>query len=147
MPPRKSTIHKARNLLLTEGYLTKRQNGHAPKWIVFARTMMRRGYAIRLYEAQRTVSKYLTVTDGQKEFKVRFSDHAPIPEREANGDCDFFVGHTNFAKTTTNDALKAALLFFGAFGGDGIAPPKVTPEQIEAFQRSKVAELFEDLTV
>jgi hypothetical protein len=153
MPPRKSITRKARNLLLTEDYLASRESGlrgagyGAPKWMLFARVMMRRGFQVRLYEAQRTVSKYVTVTNGQKAFKVRFSDHAPIFEREANGDCDFFVGHTNFGKTSTNDALKATMLFFGEFGGEGIAPERPSPDKIEAYQRERYAMEFEDLTV
>lgn len=150
---RRRDKNKARNLFITEEYLDAREKAcrgvgyGSPKWILFCRVMLRRGFTIRLYEAQRTVSKYVTVMRDEKAFKVRFSDHAPIFEREANGDCDFFVGHTNFGKTSTNDALKATMLFFGEFGGEGVAPERPSPDKIEAYQRERYAMEFEDLTV
>lgn len=85
-----------------------------PKWMLFSATMLRRGFRVKLYEAKRTVSKYVTVLDNNgKKFKVRFSDHKPIPMREFTGDCDFFVGRNNWETNTTNDALRAVFMHFG----------------------------------
>ena len=82
------------------------------KWIIFAEELLHKGFKISLYEARRTFSKYLTVEKDGKYFKVRFSNHKPIKERELNNDCDFFVGVTNYKVTTTEDALKAVYNFF-----------------------------------
>lgn len=84
-----------------------------PKYIEFCETMLNAGFQVDLYEARRTVSKYVTVYAAGKEYKVRFSNHKPIREREARGDCDFFVGKTNYATTNTAQAVKATLKFFG----------------------------------
>lgn len=73
---------------------------------------MNKGFKVSLYEARRTFSKYLTVERDEKKFKVRFSNHKPIKEREENNDCDFFVGVTNYKVTTTEDALKSVYTFF-----------------------------------
>ena len=82
------------------------------KWIIFAEELLNKGFKVSLYEARRTFSKYLTVEKDGKYFKVRFSNHKPIKERELNNDCDFFVGVTNYKVTTTEDALKAVYTFF-----------------------------------
>lgn len=82
------------------------------KWIQFCRTLMAEGYKVSLYEAQYTVSKYITVRKGKRTFKVRFSNHKPIPAREAAGDCDFFVGVTNLGVTNTEQALAAVRQHF-----------------------------------
>lgn len=82
------------------------------KWIIFAEELLNKGFKVSLYEARRTFSKYLTVEKDGKYFKVRFSNHKPIKERELNNDCDFFVGVTNYKVTTTEDALKAVYNFF-----------------------------------
>lgn len=134
---------KIRNKILTEGYLEDRARAcqgkgyDVPKWISFCRTLMRRGFQVALYEAQFTHSKYLTVWKNGKNYKVRFSDHPPIKEREVNGDCDFFVGHTNLGKTNTNDALRAVLIHFGDLA-DGAEVEQPAP--------ADVADMFEDLT-
>lgn len=111
---------KAKNLTLTLDYLAARTfrnltMGYAkPKWILFCETMIKRGLEVRLYEAKMTASKYVTVSGpGAKPFKVRFSNHKPIAAREANGDCDFFVGVTHRDITTTSQAVRATLKHFG----------------------------------
>ncbi len=92
----------------------KRQGNPVPKYLQFAYKMICEGYDVYLYEASFTVSKYLTVKkDGYKPFKVRFSNHKPIEARELKGDCDFFVGHTNLAITTTGMAIQAVFKHFG----------------------------------
>lgn len=82
-----------------------------PKWVMFARYFVSRGYDVELYEARQTHSKYLTVIKGNRTFKVRFSDHKPIMAREIAGDCDYFVGRTNLRTTTTDQAIMAAEIF------------------------------------
>lgn len=84
-----------------------------PRWITFCEDMMQRGFQVKLYEAKRTVSKYVTVIGPcGREFKVRFSDHKPIMRREVEGDCDFFVGVTNLGVTNTTHAIMETLMFF-----------------------------------
>ncbi|WP_435018471.1 hypothetical protein TA3x_000445 [Tundrisphaera sp. TA3] len=111
---------KANNDIVTPPLLAKRSKrsilagfGKA-RWIIFCEVMMAEGYTLTLYEARRTVSKYITVgRPGHAPFRVRFSDHKPISARESAGDCDFFVGVTNLATTTTGQAIAAARKHFG----------------------------------
>ena len=111
--------HKATNKRITPEYLKDRAEaviklGYTKqKWVEFCEVMLSHGFTIELYEARRTFSKYLTVIEGGKRYKVRFSNHKPIRERELNGDCDFFVGRTNLAVHTTTQAIAATLKFFG----------------------------------
>lgn len=114
-------FRKANNDLLTVSMLEKRTAALAaagwqkPKWIEFSESLIACGFRVHLYEARRTRSKYLTVSLGKlPEYKVRFSNHAPIKTREERGDCDFFVGRTNFAVTTTLDAMVAVKNHFKA---------------------------------
>lgn len=86
------------------------------KWVMFCEELLKRGYTLELYEARRTVSKYITISHPDapgKRFKVRFSNHEPIKYREIAGDCDFFVGRTHLSTTTTRDAYYAVVRFFG----------------------------------
>lgn len=114
-------MHKASDLKVTLDYLQKRtanlaERGYPKsKWIGFCEAMLAAGLKVSLYEARRTVSKYVTVRGpkGTQPFKVRFSNHRPIRAREAGGDCDFFVGVTNLAVTTTEQATAATLRHFG----------------------------------
>ena len=105
---------KATNRLIDHKFLSSRVSSEfgKQKWIIFCETMMHYGFTLRLYEARKTYSKYVTVLDAGKEFKVRFSNHRPIYRREVNGDCDFFVGRTNLGVTTTGDAIEATLKHF-----------------------------------
>ena len=98
-------MKKAYNQYITEDFLKSRENTDKPiqKWILFCRYFMSKGYKIRLYEARKTVSKYITLIKDGKSCKVRFSNHRPIREREKNKDCDFFVGVTNFQVITAQD--------------------------------------------
>lgn len=78
------------------------------KWIQFCEELLAEGFDLYLYEARETYSKYITVKHrNNTPFKVRFSNHKPIKRREKNGDCDFFVGITNFGYSTTDMALAA----------------------------------------
>jgi len=82
------------------------------KWIELCEVLLKNGFEISLYEARKSVSKYLTLKRDDKEFKIRFSNHKPIKRREEKGDCDFFVGISNSTVTTTHDALDAVKLHF-----------------------------------
>ena len=82
------------------------------KWIHFCETMLNEGFDVTLYEAKATFSKYITVWDRSRKFRVRFSDHKPIKFREMNGDCDFFVGKCNRTTTNTDQAIEATLRYF-----------------------------------
>lgn len=116
----KKKFRKATNLEIVQSYLNERKkaliNGGYPvsQWIIFSEYFLERGYSVNLYEARQTVSKYVTVShmDNNLQFKVRFSNHAPIRRREEAGDCDFFVGRTNFKTTTTAMAIMACLKRF-----------------------------------
>lgn len=93
------------------------------KWIIFCETMLSLGFDVFLTEAQQTRSKYVQIERNQRVFRVRFSDHKPIQSREINKDCDFFVGITNLATTTTNQAIMAVKLYFGIpIDGPAFAP-------------------------
>ena len=108
--------HKVSNILVTEQFLLSRmprKKKDTQKWVQFCLRMMKAGLTVHLYEARQTLSKYLTVSHGDRSFKVRFSDHAPNYNREVEGDCEFFVGVTNLDTTTTGQAMQATLRHFG----------------------------------
>lgn len=94
---------------------------------------MRLGFSVELYEARQTKSKYCTVKLDGKSFKVRFSDHKPIYQREMKGDCDFFVGHTHTGIRTTQDAINAVCAYFGVQRISGIENRKVSTGFITDF--------------
>lgn len=102
-------IKKANNHKLTLSYLASRVSDTygKQKWISFCETLILQGFDLYLYEARKTVSKYITIKQGKKRFKVRFSNHKPIYYKEVQRDCDFFVGVSNLGTTTTEDALQA----------------------------------------
>lgn len=111
---------KATNDIVTVDFLEYHQKKavsqgyQKQRWIFFCEALLAKGYTLELYEARRTVSKYITVKkEGHKPFKVRFSNHKPIFHRELTGDCDFFVGHTNIAITNTDQAFRAVHKHFG----------------------------------
>lgn len=111
MTAQKKSVGKADNILVTKEFLDKRASysinkGYGKqKWIIFCEALLLEGYSIRLYEAKNTFSKYVTVIKDKKQFKVRFSNHKPIYQREIKKDCDFFVGVTHTGVRTTEDAL------------------------------------------
>jgi len=84
-----------------------------PKFVQFIAYALSKGYKVHLYDAQTTVSKYVTIINGEKKFKVRFSNHKPNKQRQLNGDCDFFVGHSHGNITTTRQAWFAMVKRIG----------------------------------
>lgn len=98
--------------LTSRGDATVKAGYPLPKWISFCREMLDLGLNVKLYEAKSTVSKYVYLKRGKKEFKVRFSNHKPNKHKEKINDCDFFVGVTNTGVRTTDDAIKEVKRFF-----------------------------------
>lgn len=111
-------IHKADRLEVTVKYISNRaaayKNAGYPKakWMEFCEVLLKDEYSLILHEAKQTNSKYITVCKDGKTFKVRFSNHKPILERELRGDCDYFVGVTNLRTTNTAMALEAVKKYF-----------------------------------
>lgn len=108
---------KVANEEITMGMLECKTTIGKPKqkWVQFCEYFLSRGYTLMLYEARRTVSKYITLTHEDhpgKSYKVRFSNHKPNRYKEQTGDCDFFVGRTHFGVKTTRDAAIAARMHF-----------------------------------
>lgn len=114
----KAKSWKATHQLVTQDFLNDRAArslaaGYSvQKWIAFCSQLLALGFTVSLYEARQTFSKYVTVSDGDRRFKVRFSNHKPIKRREEMGDCDFFVGVANYQTTTTAQAMSAVLKHF-----------------------------------
>lgn len=102
-------------MLLTIEYLERlkpaylKKNFPIPKWIVFAETLLRKGWKVKLYRAIHTYSKYLTITKRDKKYKIRFSDHKPSRIKEEEKDCDFFVGRSHNQVCTTEQVLEKIL--------------------------------------
>ena len=111
------------------------------KWIIFAEELLHKGFKISLYEARRTFSKYLTVEKDGKYFKVRFSNHKPIKERELNNDCDLFVGVTNYKVTTTEDALQAVYEYFKKEKGE----KNMTEKELQNVDLETLTKQMDDL--
>ena len=103
-------LHPA--MLIKQEMHLRRQGYSTPRWIEFSMTLLKEGYDVLLVAAKTTVSKYIYVRKGDKQFKVRFSNHKPNWRKEHEQDCDFFVGVTNTGVRTTKDALVAVREFF-----------------------------------
>jgi hypothetical protein len=114
-----ATFKKAKNVKVTREFLNQRHEWNSargyPKsrWIAFCETLIAAGFHVSLYEAKETLSKYVTISDGDSKYLVRFSNHRPNKRRELAGDCDFFVGVTHTGVRTTDDALEAVSRHFG----------------------------------
>lgn len=111
---------KQTNAIITSALLQSRRDSLAargfskPKWVKFCEVLLQEGFTLSLYEARQTRSKYITVIkEGCQPFKVRFSDHKPIRQREEAKDCDFFVGVTHLGVTHTGQAIAAVKRHFG----------------------------------
>ena len=119
---RRAKAHKFHHVDLTQSMLDERAaqleaRGFAvSKWIRFCSALLSDGYGVRIDEAYSTHSKYLWITRpgiDRGPYKVRFSNHPAGATREANGDCDFFVGkRSDGTYPTTDDAMRAVTEFF-----------------------------------
>lgn len=76
-----------------------------PKYLLFMKTMLTAGWAVKLHEVK--VSKYVFVKakDGAV-YKIRFSNHKPLYGRELENDCDFYVGISHKQVSTTEQITK-----------------------------------------
>jgi len=94
---------------INDKFLSRQKNY---KWVQYCEFFHNMNYGVILYEAAHTKSKYVYVSDGSRVFKTRFSDHPPNKDKELNGDCNFFVGRSNFNTTHTQEAIMATLKHF-----------------------------------
>lgn len=102
-----------RNEIKMRTNMSERFGYPKPKYLEFCEELLEKGFEIRMYEAQKTVSKYIYIIKGEHCYKVRFSNHKPNFKKESDKDCDFFVGVTNYTVTTTKQALEAVYKYFG----------------------------------
>lgn len=79
---------KDKNKLVSKGRYPK------PKFLTFCEIMHKMDYKVELVEAQTTVSKYVKVSQGDKSFKVRFSNHSAHERHKSSAGtaCNFYVG-------------------------------------------------------
>lgn len=78
-----------------------------PKYLVFMEKMMDAGWIVKLHKVG--VSKYIFVEKGDNLFKIRFSNHKPLYNRELENDCDFYVGISHTQVSTTEKVLEKLL--------------------------------------
>ena len=79
---------------------------YAPaKYLIFIKTMIENGWMVKLYVANK-VSKYVFISKGDEVYKIRFSNHKPLLNKEAEDDCDFYVGISNMQVSTTEQIIK-----------------------------------------
>lgn len=79
-----------------------------PKYLVFIKTMIMNGWSVRLYVANK-VSKYIFIKRGEAVYKIRFSNHKPLYEKEIENDCDFYVGMSHTQCSTTEEIMQKLL--------------------------------------
>jgi len=75
-----------------------------PKYLLFMREMLRDGWEAKIYEVER--SKYVFITKDDFIFKIRFSNHKPIYQRQKANDCDFYVGISHKQTFTTEQVIE-----------------------------------------
>ena len=85
--------------------------------MIFCEHFVDRGYHVAVRTASNSQSRYITITYGGRQYKVRFSDH-PETHHGAFERTDFFVGAPPTVgpqreRTTTEDAIHATARFFG----------------------------------
>jgi hypothetical protein len=111
--------------LVTPGYIQGIKENYPkeysiPKYLQLCERAINMGFEVWLYKpVSGGVSKYVTVKYKNKRYKIRFSNHKPIKSLEVKGTCDFFVGVTNLGVSTTEDAWRAMMIYFGLEKLDG----------------------------
>lgn len=86
------------------------QNGYpVPKWIKFCETMIKHGWRVKVYQAYKTVSKYIYIRKGKFEYKVRFSNHMPAEDSDNFERSDFYVGISRGGKINTESLIEKLL--------------------------------------
>lgn len=82
----------------------------APKYLKFILRMLREGWRVKLYIPRGSkISKYVFVYNDVVIYKIRFSNHKPIIQRELDNDCDFYAGISNMHVMTTETIAKIIL--------------------------------------
>lgn len=111
MIPFKKNLHKAKEVKLKKiENLIKNYNPRfsPPKYLHFIKDLLKDGWRVKLYTAG--VSKYVfvykVIAGEDIVYKIRFSNHKPIYEKEIENDCDFYVGISNTQACRTEDILK-----------------------------------------
>jgi hypothetical protein len=110
----KKNFHKARvcNIKNTAKKISGYSNTkyEAPKYLRFILRMLREGWGVRLYiPGSSKTSKYVFVSKGEEIYKIRFSNHKPIINRELDNDCDFYAGISNLHVMKTEDIARIIL--------------------------------------
>lgn len=77
-----------------------------PKYLLFMLEMSKCGFEVSLHKSKSTVSKYIYLRKGDKQYKVRFSNHRSNFRHELEADCDFYVGVGNMGVKTTETVIK-----------------------------------------
>jgi len=93
--------------ILKPVYIEK--NYPVPKWIFFSQALIEAGWRVELIRSKSTFSKYIYIHKGDKNFKIRFSNHKPNKGQQETNDCDFYVGISNGQVITTEMVLKKIL--------------------------------------
>lgn len=110
----KTNFHKARTMTI-QGVAKRIQSYsgtsfEAPKYLRFILRMLREGWRVKLYiPHSNKISKYVFVYREGKIFKIRFSNHKPIIQKELDNDCDFYAGISNLRVMTTEQIAKIIL--------------------------------------
>jgi len=82
----------------------------APKYLRFILRMLREGWRVKLYIPRESkISKYVFVYNNDRIYKIRFSNHKPIIQKELDNDCDFYAGISNMKIMTTEQIAKIIL--------------------------------------
>ncbi len=110
----KTNYHKAKrcNIQATAKKITgyAKTNFEAPKYLKFILRMLREKWEVRLYiPRSNKISKYVFVSKGDQIYKIRFSNHKPIIQKELDNDCDFYAGISNLNVMTTEQIAKIIL--------------------------------------
>lgn len=75
-----------------------------PKYLLFIKKMLENGWFVKVYVCR--VSKYVFITKGDEIFKIRFSNHKPLYQKEQEEDCDYYVGISHNQISTTEEIIK-----------------------------------------
>lgn len=102
----KKNIHRAKKI----GYMKIRtmikkypSQYPTPKYMQFIKAMIEAKWQVKLYEAR--VSKYVFCIKGDEVYKIRFSNHKPLLDREEAEDCDYYVGISHKQVSTTEQII------------------------------------------
>ena len=83
-----------------------------PRWLSFSCSMAKEGLSVSVYKSKGYGSRYVTVYDEEKKFKVRFGDHDPVTRYIGLDDCDLYVGSVYGNIVGTKFATRETLKYF-----------------------------------